>query len=219
MREPARTEPEKGKMPRPLYRRRLLAAVGLGILLAATVVWAGNPVSSAAPTRPEGEPDAVLAFSLNEKADLAARQAQAQREGQADPAPRDLAQSPALPQVQNPRFREGLIEGEPGPFYSGEFRAVNLWQAQGPEGFLQVYAGALGEDPSQGALVVLLTSFDFSKGDETWYLTPQKGGALRIIGEMEGHLQLEAEDGFRYDFDLESFLLQGEDGKTIISAG
>jgi hypothetical protein len=89
---------------------------------------------------------------------------------------------------------------------------------QGPEGFLQVYAGALGEDPSQGALVVLFTAFDFTRGEEAWYLPPEKGGALRITGEIDNQLQLEAEDGFRYHFDLDSFRFQDEDGEAIFSA-
>ncbi len=189
----------------------LLAAVGLILIFAGIFI---QPLLSVArngarAATPEG-PSLQMQRSLGEKDLFAAQGAEFQAAGEQERAPRDPLNMPAFAAQASPPFRNGIIEGEPGPFYSGYFITRNAWQEQRADGFVQIFAGVTGQDPSQGALVVLLHNADRQAGREIWHLVPEKSGAIRIERADGQTLVLQSENGNLYYFDTVSLTLQTE---------
>jgi hypothetical protein len=188
-------------------RSLIFAALGtlLVILLGTQTLWpiAQGKAGQNATQQPDVSPDLQLAESLSEKAAMAERFESSLSSGKLSPAPRIAIQTaPDLPGVENPPFRTGIINGEPGPFYAEVLFVQNLWQIIEEDGFIQVFAGALGNDLSQGVVVVLTTGMDRIQGSEDWVLTPEKTGAVRIVETEAGFLTLHSSQGKRYIFDL-----------------
>ena len=194
-------------------RRDPLRSVSLAALLTIAAILIGiqsnrsnakGYIVQVATQQPPHSPDLQLAQSLSEKEDMAARFAASVGSGQLSPAPRFAIQAaPSLPRAENPPFRTGIITGEPGPFYAEELFVENLWQDIGENGFVQIFAGALGNDLSQGVVVVLTTSSNRIQGFEEWVMTPSKTGAVRIVAVDDGFLVLHSSQGGRILFDWE----------------
>lgn len=97
------------------------------------------------------------------------------------------------------RIPMGIIEdASHASFLPKNFIVGNAWFNKIENKLIQVFAGADGNDPEQGALIVFVPQ-DYSIG---LYRSPNKRGILRIIGELGLTLILEAEDGSRYYFNI-----------------
>jgi hypothetical protein len=127
---------------------------------------------------------------------------------QTDPAPKDSRASITLPTTSDPDFTHGII---PGGMIAGlpyDTTINNLWQTVTNEGYLQIAAGALAEDSDQGALFVLLTSFSKIQPTSSLFLSPEKGGPLTILAEVESGLSVQSEDGTIYHFNFQTLSLE-----------
>jgi hypothetical protein len=65
---------------------------------------------------------------------------------------------------------------------------------------MMAFAGAEQENPAQGLLLV--STLGSSKPAGGYYPTPRKAGPVRIIAEHNRQLTLQAEDGTKLVFDL-----------------
>ena len=77
------------------------------------------------------------------------------------------------------------------------------------------YAGVTGSDPSQGAVMVTPVAAGQRGGR---YLTPTKHGAVRVVDAVGEVLELEAEDGTTFYFDVPSRKFLDAGGTPIASA-
>jgi hypothetical protein len=194
-----------------------IAAIGFLIAIGVFIVGALSMIISAGRESPVPNnlenlsPDEILGKSMAEKKEMEARFATAQAEGALNPARKELELPFGIQSAQDPPFRAGIIEGEPGPFYSGEFSVQNLWQAEIQGSYVQVFAGALAQEPLQGVVIVLTHSKDKIVGDEQWYFTPMQDGSVRVIEAANLVLHLESAGGTEISFDVvnRGFLLPG----------
>jgi hypothetical protein len=139
--------------------------------------------------------------SLEEKLEIVERESQARALAQALDIPKPLgaaaAAPTAAPEVERPA---GIFEDVQGPFSSQELVVANAWQGQIDGEWVQVYAGALTDDPTQGVVVVLVAGQP-GAASGSQHLTPAKAGAVRIVAAEGTRLTLEAADGTRFTFD------------------
>ena len=126
---------------------------------------------------------------------------------QNDPAPKDGLSAFSPTQSQKVDFLTGIIEhGEmPGLPYGAEIHQV--WQSSSDAGYLQIGTGTTSDGTAQGALYVLLTSPDRTSFQSAYIKAPEGHGPLSILGEGEGFLNLQSNDGSRFTFDLEKWIL------------
>ncbi len=188
-------------------RRRLvlLGALGLSVLIAA-------PVVAVAQNRPG--PD-YSKFPPEKRALLEA-QDRAIATAQAGPKPpKDPRDSKGnVPQAAPPPPRPGsqprrlagagtIIETGLAPFPAQQFFGQNRWVETKGGNDVVVYAGADGEDPSQGVVVVQVTR-NHAGIDGGAFPTPRKAGAVRVTGAQGEVLTLTATDGTTFTFDVAS---------------
>jgi hypothetical protein len=195
-------------MPINLRRRRTfgrlllgLAGVGgLAIILLATI---GTSTAS-----PDCRPCEVSTDQWSqlppEKQKLLQREEQQYQEA--------LSQGGPSPNVANPKsaataptsapqpWPEGVFDIQQAPL-SQDYVIENQWQAN-LDGHVQVYAGSLNSDPSQGLVVVLVTSADLTPGMPEAYRTATKSGPLRIIASNGQRLSLVSRTGALFAFDV-----------------
>ena len=150
----------------------------------------------------EIEPAAVPA--LDEKQSMLLQTDQLMAQAAEHQAPRDAPRPADLGVVTDPPIPTGIIEGNPGPFYSGDFLAENSWQTVEGEQLLQVFAGSDGQNSAQGMLVVLISPVSGQGFEESRYPTREALGPIRILAEEGRILFLETKDGVQLRFDLES---------------
>ena len=107
--------------------------------------------------------------------------------------------------VGDDQFRpSGIIERGPAPFSTEDVVVRNQWQQQVDGVWVQVYAGALAENPAQGVVIVAAEGAAAREAATERYLAPQQSGALRVVAESGSRLTLEAADGSVLAFDLAS---------------
>lgn len=114
------------------------------------------------------------------------------------------ATPPTLPDYTPEPWPEGLFEISQAPLPKGYYAIENQWQSDSYGSHFQVYAGSLVSDPAQGVVIFRATSFDLrpravAAGE---YLTPTKGGAVRIVAVDGQRLALVARDGDVFTFDV-----------------
>jgi hypothetical protein len=66
------------------------------------------------------------------------------------------------------------------------------------ERWIQVYAGALGSDPTRGVLVIVAEN----GGGTDWVLTPAGSGLLTLVAETNNRLTVASAGGETYYFDV-----------------
>lgn len=92
----------------------------------------------------------------------------------------------------------GILEDEPAPFHSFEFMLSNQWQGTISGQWVHVFAGADGQDASQGLIFLMI-----EKTDMLLRLpTEVKEGAVRILAEENLRLTLQTEAGTLLYFDI-----------------
>lgn len=100
-----------------------------------------------------------------------------------------------------------IVESRDTPFYVDGYDFVNYWTESRPEiGTITVMVGAQSNNPEKGVLVIVVSPLEDKNTvlEEVAYLTPIKGGALRIV-EADGEiLTIVSEDGLIYVFDVQS---------------
>jgi hypothetical protein len=119
--------------------------------------------------------------------------------------PAELASDP------EPEWTTGIIEGHPAPFPQSRFHQQNQWQEVIGGLHVNVYAGSLGRDPFQGAVIVQRTGADLMHpAPAQTFLTPQRAGAVRIISASGNVLTLRAETGDLFTFDATTLVLTSQ---------
>ena len=145
--------------------------------------------------------DADMRRSLEQKAaglqNQLANQAEASALAAAKNPDRCAWQSQVDAQV-DPQRQTGIIEDAQPPFHSFEFSAGNMWQGWMENRWVQVYAGALGSDPTQGVLIVVREN----GGGTEWVQTPSGSGALRLTAEINHRLTVSSTGGQIFYFDV-----------------
>ena len=141
-------------------------------------------------------------------AELAGRAAQpdaAALQGKIDELRKQAAALEAEPKVFVPRTPAGdgfIVEGSQPPLPASRFDPSNNWVVyESADEWLVVYAGAQRVDESQGTIFVMTEGRSGFKviGE---YPSPRRVGALRVVGADGRMLQLKAEDGSEFAFDV-----------------
>jgi hypothetical protein len=99
-----------------------------------------------------------------------------------------------------------LVESKNVPYPIRGYSFENYWTVQkDSRNVLWVFAGVLNNDPQQGALVVIETTADGRYyREETIYMTPFRGDALRIVDINNHELSLVNHFGSIFIFNLDS---------------
>jgi hypothetical protein len=112
--------------------------------------------------------------------------------------PKDPTLAPAPPTIEPIAFPTGLFDGGGDAFYSGDVTIQNYWQNIVNGETVQVFAGALYQDPEQGLVIVVGLS------PSGRYYTPTRAGSVRITAENNLRLTLISANGATFYFDLPS---------------
>jgi hypothetical protein len=145
--------------------------------------------------------------SLAEKINLFENLALKINTSRLNPAPKSYRTATEVSQLSDPVFRTGILtDGDIAGLPYGVI-IVNVWQRQTNDGYLQIAAGTSPENPSQGALYILLTSLDKSASNAQMLLIHEGSGALQIVAEHDNGLSLQSLDGTKFFFDLNTFSL------------
>lgn len=183
----------------------IIVAVLIGISIEYLATAAENP------TTPTEKRIAELLLILQKKdisddgrriieENLAVEQMYATREAYYESLPK-VTRSGSNPPISTPDPPRliGIIEKGPSPFRSSYLKKTNIWQGIIFGDYVQVFAGALAQEPNQGIVIVVSETPAMSGGH---YVTPAKSGAVRIIDEKNQRLVLEAENGDIFYFDI-----------------
>ncbi len=149
-----------------------------------------------------------MAESLTVKLNLLQNLADNISRSQADPAMKADRSSIALPTISDPEFISGIIPGGTIAGLPYGTAVNNLWQATTAEGYLQIAAGSIAEDPDQGSLFILFTSLNKTQSTSTLVLAPERSGSLMILAEEDNGLVIQSEDGTIYRFNLQTYTLE-----------
>ncbi len=98
----------------------------------------------------------------------------------------------------------GIIEEGQAPLPAAAITVKNQWQGVISGQYVQVYAGALPDDPAQGVVIVAVTSPTLEPVSVQRFVTPSKAGAVRIVSEQDQRLTLHSASGVSSVFDLPS---------------
>jgi hypothetical protein len=148
-----------------------------------------------------GPVTAEMRQTLEEKLEMVRREADLQAAAQALAPAKPQGAVAQAPMPEEPR-PAGIFEEAPGPFSAQEYTVANAWQDQLKGEWVQVYAGALAEDPQQGVAIVLVSTPAGVRGSQ--HLTPARAGAVRITAANGARLTLETAEGQTFTFDAEA---------------
>jgi hypothetical protein len=172
-------------------RNRSLFRVGYLVLLAATVLLA-LPVAIA-----------VASSTATPSKDM--RQFAPPRSVQPVPASERVAKPLTATSRPEPAWRRGIIDSGQAPFSAHQFIFQNQWQDVVGGKHTNVWAGAAGDDPQQGVVVVRTTTLDLAQaGSPEVFITPSRTGALRITDAQGTVLTLVDSTGATFTFHVES---------------
>jgi len=167
-------------------------------IIVTLVLLAGGAVAVAAP-------GASRVSSLaSEKAAIEANYA-AQRRAAPTNAPFQArsAQRPSSASTPEP-WPSGIFDESEAPFPAGRYAIVNRWQQDFGGHHVVVYAGALGSDPSQGVVVVMVYAMDSSAVSIQELTSSSRQGQLRIGNVLGRVLTLRSSTGTGLTFDAEA---------------
>jgi len=145
--------------------------------------------------------DAEMRESLEEKMGALQQRIAVQAEASALVAakqPDQCAWRADLEAQADPPRKTGIVADAPVPFPSATFTGSNQWQMWLNGRWVQVYAGALGSDPTQGVLVVVAEN----GGGTDWVLAPAGSGLLTLVAEINNRLTVASAGGDTYYFDV-----------------
>ncbi len=127
--------------------------------------------------------------------------AQIRAYGEAHKASKDPNKAPTPPVSQDSPRQTGIIENSQAPFSSQDVQVENQWQRKVNGAWVQVYAGALTNDPTQG-FVQVLTESPAGNVSGKQFRTGIKAGAVRITAEHNLQFTLVSKNGASFTFDL-----------------
>lgn len=107
------------------------------------------------------------------------------------------AQRPPISSSPDSERRIGIFEG-PSPFRSTDIVVINQWQDKVNGFWTHVYAGSLFGNEKQGIIVVSVEGMNLGGR----YLTPDQVGAVKIVSVTGYRLELAAENGKVFYFDV-----------------
>jgi hypothetical protein len=116
------------------------------------------------------------------------------------------------------QWPEGIFETGQAPL-SRQLRIVNQWQSDAFGTHLQVYAGYLETDATQGIVVIHNTPFSLQGGEGHTYYTPTKVGAVRIVAVNGERLELISKSGSVFTFDVAAREFIGPDPLPVWPSG
>lgn len=119
------------------------------------------------------------------------------------PASAKVAQRPLSASTPEP-WPAGIFDESEAPFPAGRYVIVNRWQLDFGGHHVVVYAGALGTDPSQGVLVVMVYAMDSSTVSIHEIRSAGRQGALRIGSALGRNLTVRPATGAALTFDAEA---------------
>jgi hypothetical protein len=99
-------------------------------------------------------------------------------------------------------FETGIFEGQTGEIHSFEAKIENHWKGIVNGNYAIVFAGALANDPSQGLIIIRITSPDTRTTVGNRYLSPTKLGTLRIMEAKGNVLIIQPTAGGRLYFNI-----------------
>lgn len=138
-----------------------------------------------------------MRHSLEEKLEIAQRVATQRVMGR--PASKDPDKIPTLVPVTQSRPPTGIIDKIQGLFYSREVKIINIWQDFINGELVQVAAGALTNDSSQG--IVIVRNLTTHIGDK-FYEIPNQTGTVHVAEVLGDQLTLKTSTGEIYFFDV-----------------
>jgi hypothetical protein len=98
----------------------------------------------------------------------------------------------------------GIIESGLSPFPGSEYTMQNWWQDTIGGQWVQVYAGSSYSNPTDGIVVVVVSSSDWSQSTVAGVYERPQAGSLRIIAANGVILTLQSASGSNYQFDAAS---------------
>ncbi len=143
----------------------------------------------------------------------AAQAAQATARVNAPEKPNDVcgllpaANTTPAPTIEAPR---GISDWLQPPFSPQEFSMSNQWNDQVDGVWLTAYAGALGEDPEQGAIIAV-----DAHGNYFRYLLSKGSGAARFTQANGAVLTVETTAGSTYQLDMAALTLADSNGNAL----
>lgn len=120
--------------------------------------------------------------------------------------PVDPNATPA-PTIAIPR---GISDWLQPPFSTQDVHVVNQWNDQLDGAWLTAYAGALGQDPRQGIVIVV-----DRQGGYFRFLLGENSGEARFTAAEGTLVTVETGAGLRFKLDMASLELTGEDGRVL----
>lgn len=117
------------------------------------------------------------------------------------------ANATAAPTVEVPR---GISDWLQPPFSTQDVSVANQWNEQIDGAWLSAYAGALGQDPTQGVVIAV-----DRKGGYYRFELPSGDGAARFTAADGLTVTVETASGQRYTLDMAALTLTGEDGQPV----
>jgi hypothetical protein len=97
-----------------------------------------------------------------------------------------------------------IYEDGPPPFPSAAYSLQNHWRAMIGSQTLVVWAGANGQDPEQGVILVMIEKEDGAYSEASRYETPLRLGSVRIVDAHGMVVRVRAADGTAFEFDTSS---------------
>jgi hypothetical protein len=175
-----------------------LLGVGLALLLGG--LFAGFALGG--PPAPGQRPEPTGNTAQASRAALWLQRDQQREAARRQPQPPKNPNAVRAP-AANDAWPSGIInDGGPAPLPAELFVTHNMWQDVIDGQHVSVYAGSERADPSQGMLVVFITSLDLQSHRSETYRTPAKRGALRVVGTDGLRLKLSAASGGTVVFDV-----------------
>ncbi len=118
----------------------------------------------------------------------------------------DIAKANAkVSDSKEPAWRSGIIDSGLAPFPAALYNFENQWHEILNGEHVKVYAGAPGQDPSQGVVVIQILSLDNQNvGAPRVVEAPRGVGSLRITGAKGAILTLRSSQGIELTLNAET---------------
>lgn len=167
-------------------------------LIVTLALLAGGAVALAAPGTSRVDSLAAAKAAIEDSYDAQRRAAPTN-----GPFNEKIAQRPLSISTPEP-WPAGIFDESEAPFPAGRYGIVNRWQQDFGGHHVVVYAGALGTDPLQGVLVVMIYAMDSSTVSIQEIRSSGRQGALRIGSALGRRLTVRPATGVALTFDAEA---------------
>lgn len=197
--------------------RRALAGIAAAVSTITLIISAAKTFSAAGSLAPTPTPTSGrggIADNLppNKRAIFDAEEAWRLRALTGTPPPKNPSFVPSAvpPQPHIPAFPEHpagagrVVDSANPPFgYSRTFVFANYWEEETGDDRVAVYAGAERADPSQGVVVLVMTSISQGTGSSNLYRTTGNTGSLHVTGAEGRRVIITSTSGSEYIYDVD----------------